>query len=96
MIIMNQERNELFNFSAIESIYICCENNYFEIDSNVGTLGIYKTEERAREVLQEIVNLNVKFGLYKTMLAGENGQAIMLDNFSNNNIKFDTYEMPKE
>lgn len=69
MIIMNQERNELFNFSAIESIYICCENNYFEIDSNVGTLGIYKTEERAREVLQEIAKAYTGIELINKELA---------------------------
>lgn len=71
--------------------------NYVIYNTEIGEeLGEYKTEERAKEVLQEIINLNIKFELYKTMPAEGKGQAIMLDNFSNNNIKFDTYEMPKE
>lgn len=64
MIIVSQDKKELINFNNMENIEI---DNPFEnndgkftieatsIDTNSYFLGEYDTEERAKEVLQEIV-----------------------------------------
>lgn len=109
MIIVSQDKKQIINFNNIRIVEINNPNTWQQGFYSIDTypecedqqkwhirLGKYATEERAKEVLQELINLNTKFKLYKTMPAGGNEQAIMLDNFSNNNIKFDTYEMPKE
>lgn len=59
MIIVNQDKDEIVNFDRVESIWVCSDEEVgFVIeataDTNI-TLGCYKTEERAKEVLQEIV-----------------------------------------
>lgn len=59
MIIISQDKTEIINFNNIESIWICSdEEGIFTIEATADTntsLGKYKTEERAKEVLQEIV-----------------------------------------
>lgn len=77
MIIMSQDRTEAFNFDEIFRLYVdnwsneefATEPNCFCIKAEKSSdnmicafLGEYKTEERAKEVLQEIVNL---FGICK-------------------------------
>ena len=104
MIIVSQEKDAILNFDNVIGIITATDIESKKerliaidtIDSERYYIAKYETEERAKEVLQEIINLNIKFELYKTMPAEGKEQAIMLDNFSNNNIKFDTYEMPKE
>ena len=59
MIIVSQDREEIVNFDKVESIWICSdEEGSFTIevtaDTN-NTLGYYKTKEKAKEVLQEII-----------------------------------------
>ena len=58
MIIVSKRRDELVNFDRIESIWICAdEEGRFTIEATAdtnSTLGTYSTEERAKEVLQEI------------------------------------------
>lgn len=60
MIIISQGKDGLVNFDIIESIWICAdEEERFTIDATAdtnSTLGTYSTEERAKEVLQEIIN----------------------------------------
>lgn len=60
MIIISQDKAEIINFNNIESIWICSdEEGIFTIEATADTntsLGKYKTEERAKEVLQEITN----------------------------------------
>ena len=60
MIIVSQRKDELVNFDRIESIWICAdEEERFTIEATAdtnSTLGTYSTEERAKEVLQEIVS----------------------------------------
>lgn len=58
MIIVSQRKDELVNFDRIESIWICAdEEGRFTIEATAdtnSTLGTYSTEERAKEVLEEI------------------------------------------
>ena len=63
MIIVSQDRNEFINFDNVINVNITnCEEEGFLIsagfivgrDDNYRELGYYKTEERAKEVLQEI------------------------------------------
>ena len=77
MIIINQDKTEIFNFEEIFRLYVdnwsneefATEPNCFCIKAEKSSdnmiyafLGEYKTEERAKEVLQEIVSK------YKTTL----------------------------
>lgn len=63
MIIVSQDKERIANFDNLTQIYItnCEEDNagYFirfeTVDSLYENLGEYKTEEKAKEVLQEII-----------------------------------------
>jgi len=59
MIIVSQDKMELVNFDKVENIWICPdEEGRFTIEATAdtnATLGYYKTEERAKKVLQEII-----------------------------------------
>lgn len=64
MIIVSQDKNEIINFDNVESIdiVVCLDGTggipyriYFETSSQREELGKYSTEERAKEVLQRIV-----------------------------------------
>ncbi len=60
MIIVNQEKTRIVNFDRVEILGIPFENEkQIACNFNAGkmVLGNYKTEERAKEVLQEIVKL---------------------------------------
>lgn len=103
MIIISQNRTEVFNFNGIYRLfidkwfeensskelgcfYIRAEKNNGDVFCNI--LGEYKTEERAKEVLREIVNL---FGIRKIENKSyEESDLIM--KFKKQAI----YEMPKE
>lgn len=59
MIIVSQDKKTIVNFNAIETIQI--DDNVldkteaeFEIYANGETLGYYKTEERAKDILLDI------------------------------------------
>lgn len=59
MIIVSQDKTEIVNFNNIESVWISKEEEgIFSIEATADTnasLGEYQTEERAKEVLEEIV-----------------------------------------
>lgn len=65
MIIVNQDRDMIVNFDNVENIDIVADLDgtgeipfkiYFETSSSFrGELGYYKTEERAKEVLKEVL-----------------------------------------
>lgn len=64
MIIVSQEKDKIFNFNNLTQVYITTDEEETEyeircetVDSLYDTLGAYKTEERAKEVLQEIVKI---------------------------------------
>ncbi len=65
MIIVSQDKTELVNFDKIESIWICPdEEGRFTLEATAdtnATLGYYKTEERAKEVLNEIIKTYLEF-----------------------------------
>lgn len=62
MVIVSQNRNEIINFNNVMNIGICGEDGEYIIsagvvigvDDNYRELGVYKTEKRAKEVLEEI------------------------------------------
>lgn len=102
MIIINQEKNELVNFDNIMCINITdCEEDGYLIsagfivgrDDNYRELGYYNTEERAKEVLAEIVQ---KYSSYLQLNGGPailQGQMHIQPNIFNIPK---VYEMPKE
>ena len=62
MIIVSQDKDKIVNFDNLTQIYITRDEEetatfirYETVDSLYDDLGEYKTEERAKEVLQEIV-----------------------------------------
>lgn len=72
MIILSQDKKILMNFDNLTQIYITQdeeedEDEYFVRCETVGTLyetlGMYKTEERAKEVLNDILECyeNLKY-----------------------------------
>lgn len=69
MLILSQDKDSIINFNNIVSIWINSplENNEgeFEIraesDNTYETLGYYKTEERAKDILYEIFIMNKEF-----------------------------------
>lgn len=69
MIIVSQDKTKIVNFDNLTQVYITqdeekisCFIRFETVDSLYEDLGEYKTEERAKEVLQEIVSK------YKTTL----------------------------
>ena len=90
MIIINQDRDKIVNFGNLTQVYITQDEEkiaYFirfeTVDSLYDDLGEYKTEERAKEVLQEIVSK------YKTTLYNSKTNETVV------NVP-KVYEMPKE
>ena len=60
MIIVSQDKRKIVNFDNLFNIDYYKIDGNFEIDANTENdsvcLGHYKTEERAKEVLQEIIS----------------------------------------
>ena len=62
MIIVSQDKDKIVNFDNLTQIYITRDEEetatfirYETVDSLYDDLGEYKTEERTKEVLQEII-----------------------------------------
>ena len=90
MLIVNQDRDKIVNFGNLTQVYItqdeekiACFIRFETVDSLYDDLGEYKTEERAKEVLQEIVSK------YKTTLYNSKTNETVV------NIP-KVFEMPKE
>lgn len=67
MIIVSQDKEKIINFDNITRVYITFDEDDDDVcirtetvDSLFEDLGYYKTEERAKEVLQEIVQLYIE------------------------------------
>lgn len=63
MIIVSQDREDIINFDNVKMINR--EENRISVDANFGRgdfycIAEYETEKRAKEVLQEIVNIYVR------------------------------------
>lgn len=74
MIIVSQDKTKIVNFDNLTQIYITQDEEetanfirYESVDSLYDDLGVYKTEERAKEVLQEIVK---KYSSYLELKGG--------------------------
>ena len=108
MIIVSQDKMEIFNFNEIFRLYVdnwsneefATEPNCFCIKAEKSSdnmicafLGKYKTEERAKEVLQKIVMRKSIFEYFKN--TPEHVQNSLVDDFIKDNEIFDVYEMPE-
>ena len=66
MVIVSQDKKTIYNFNNINCIFINSDNEIRVIDNNYiegysgDLLGRYKTEERAKEVLQEFTKAFVE------------------------------------
>ena len=91
MIIVSQDKVANINYNNIEAIYMLKKDDKIEINVRGNydyTIGKYKTEERAKEVLQEIVKTYVLTEQYK--VEDERTRIkLMMDGVL-------LYEMPKE
>ena len=99
MIIVSQDKRSIYNFNNVKSIDIVRNEIYITDDilaDSGACIAKYTTEERAKEVLQEVIKRKALFELFKTAPKGGREQTEMLEKFAQNNIIFDTYEMPKE
>lgn len=83
MIIVNQDKTEIINFNKVENIYVSGRyiSIYFGLNNNE-VIGRYSTEERAKEVLQEIIE---RLENWENLKAGQP-----------TGICSPKYEMPKE
>lgn len=75
MIIVSQDKTKIVNFDNLIQIYITQDEEetanfirYESVDSLYDDLGVYKTEERAKEVLQEIIT---RHGNWENMKMGQ-------------------------
>ena len=71
MIIVNQAKDQIINFNNVGIIEISCEETTYDIDVWTDemwrTIGKYKTEERAKKVLRNIVDNYVACSEYYYM-----------------------------
>lgn len=86
MIIVSQNKALIVNFDNVNFIDVDIEDDEFVVEINYGNsdwenIGWYKTEERAKEVLQEIV------GKYRQWNKDSNDAVTIIPK---------VYEMPKE
>ena len=83
MIIVSQDKSEIINFDKVQNIYVSGRfiSLYFELNNNE-VIGTYETEERAKEVLQEIIE---RLENWENLKAGQP-----------TGICSPKYEMPKE
>ena len=75
MIIVRQDKTKIVTFDNLIQIYITQDEEetanfirYESVDSLYEDLGEYKTEERAKEVLQEII---IRYGKWENMKMGQ-------------------------
>lgn len=90
MIIVSQDETKTVNFDNLTQIYITQDEEetatfirYETVDSLYDDLGEYKTEERAKEILQEIIHIY-----------GECNASCASTGYGY--VKNKVYEMPKE
>ena len=99
MIIVSQDKEKIVNFDNLTQVYITQdeeETAYFirfeTVDSLYDDLGKYETEERAKEVLQEIYKNYADFELIRCIEDKFQQHLIV----GNKNKYFDIYEMPED
>lgn len=107
MVILSQDKKRIINFENLVEIRVFLRNVYplkdnvkrYDLQGMIQgggciSLGIYDTEERAKEVLKEISMYNTRFNFFKYVCV--DAQNIAAKNFLKDNVAFDLYEMPKE
>ena len=106
MIIVSQDKETIVNFDNIVTLYVirdCISEEKgldgYNIDYSTNdeiniVIATYKTEERAKEVLQEIIQTKSNFEYYKYADESKRNE---VDPYMKTKYKsFDTYEMPSE
>ena len=105
MIIVSQDKTKILNFDNIEVIGIGNpledDEGKFKIlvdttNDNEFSIAEYETEDRAKEVLKEILNAKATFELFRIAPDGGREQTEYLIRFTDKKIILDTYEMPEE
>lgn len=92
MIIVSQDKRKIVNFDNIYYIDYYKIDETYEIDANIDkdkdsiSLGYYKTEERAKEVLQEIMKRYLEIKCFY------NSKSEVMQAIEQPKV----YEMPKE
>lgn len=84
MIIVSQNKREIFNFEMAKNIYVETEEKSYSIQIDDNFSGKYDTEERAKEVLQEIIK---SYRYYRTAEC---------DGYTNVLQETAVFEMPKD
>ena len=102
MIIVSQDKTKIVNFDNLIQIYITQDEEeianfirYESVDSLYEDLGEYKTEERAKEVLQEIYTYKAMFEFYKSNPMDKELHEEIVNDLDKDNVLFDVYEMPE-
>ena len=101
MIIVSQPKNNIANFDNITNIELEEYENKgwiikcYTTDNHYINLAIYKTEERAKEVLQEIINRIMLTERFEATCIPECQNNMVIDMYDNNRPLF-IYEMPEE
>lgn len=87
MIIVSQDKSEIINFDKVQNIYVSGRfiSLKFELNNNE-VIGTYETEERAKEVLNQIVKK------YADCLYSDDGYG----SFQTITIPPKVYKMPEE
>ena len=72
MIIVSQDKSEIINFDKVQNIYVSGRfiSLNFELNNNE-VIGTYETEERAKEVLKEILEAYKNCNYYSLSQMGE-------------------------
>ena len=85
MIIVSQDKSEIINFDKVQNIYVSGRfiSLNFELN-NYEVIGTYKTEERAKEVLKEILEAYKNCNYYSL---SQMGKGFVINDY---------YEMPEE
>lgn len=98
MIIVNQDKTEIINFNKVENIYVSGRyiSIYFGLNDNE-VIGQYSTEERAKEILEEIIKCYANTEQYKCLSGMPNcayeEKVNVLNKLAENAV---IYEMPQE
>lgn len=85
MIIVSQDKSEIINFDKVQNIYVSGRfiSLNFELN-NYEVIGTYKTEERAKEVLKEILEAYKNCNYYSL---SQMGKGFVINDY---------YEMPEK